>query len=113
MPKATFTCTPGSNFKPVTIAVTPLVGDDGAVKLSAIVTNDFARSVFLAADRPATSFPEQIANPDVRPNLDAWKTINAQFVVTGRVRVPTALTSPPSSAYGTWPPANRWRGSNM
>jgi TolB protein len=74
----------GANFKPVTIAVTPLAGDDGATKLSAIITNDFARSVFLQPIE-ATSFPEQIANPDVRPNLDAWKTVNAQFVVTGRV----------------------------
>jgi len=41
----------GPNFKPVTIAVTPLAGDDGATKLSAIITNDFARSVFLPADR--------------------------------------------------------------
>lgn len=75
----------GSNFKPVTIAVTPLAGDTAAIKLSAIVTNDFARSVFLQPIDPA-SFPEQIADPDARPNFDAWKTINAQFVVTGRVR---------------------------
>jgi TolB protein len=75
----------GANFKPVTIAVTPLAGDDGAIKLSDILTNDFGRSVFLQPLN-ATSFPEQIANPDVRPNIDAWKTVNAQFVVTGRVR---------------------------
>jgi TolB protein len=74
----------GPNFKPVTIAVTPLAGDDGATKLSAIITNDFARSVFLQPIE-STSFPEEVANPDVRPNLDAWKTVNAQFVVTGRV----------------------------
>jgi TolB protein len=74
----------GPNFKPVTIAVTPLAGDDGATKLSAIITNDFARSVFLQPIE-STSFPEQVANPDVRPNIDAWKTVNAQFVVTGRV----------------------------
>src|SRR5258708_141063 len=61
----------GPNFKPVTIAVTPLAGDDGATKLSAIITNDFARSVFLQPIE-STSFPEEIANPDVRPNLDAW-----------------------------------------
>ncbi|MGD0723138.1 MAG: Tol-Pal system beta propeller repeat protein TolB [Roseiarcus sp.] len=73
----------GSNFKPVMVAVTPLAGDDGAVKLSDILTNDFARSVFLEPISP-TSFPEQIANPDARPNLDAWKTVNVQFVVTGR-----------------------------
>ncbi len=75
----------GANFKPVTIAVTPLAGDDGATKLSDIITNDFARSVFLQPISP-TSFPEQISNPDVKPNVDAWKTVNAQFVVTGRVR---------------------------
>ncbi len=74
----------GPNFKPVTIAVTPLAGDDGATKLSAIITNDFARSVFLQPIE-STNFPEQVANPDARPNIDAWKTINAQFVVTGRV----------------------------
>jgi TolB protein len=77
----------GSNFKPVTIAVTPLAGDVAAIRLSAIVTNDFARSVFLQPIEQ-TSFPEQVADPDARPNFDAWKTVNAQFVVTGRVLHP-------------------------
>ena len=75
---------PGGNFKPVTVAVTPLAGDDGLIKLADIITNDFGRSVFLEPISP-TSFPERIANPDARPNIDAWKTVNAQFVVTGRV----------------------------
>ena len=74
----------GANFTPVTIAVTPLAGDDGATKVGAIIGADFAHSVFLAPIPPA-SFPEQIANPDAKPNLDAWKTVNAQFVVTGKV----------------------------
>ncbi|SRR5579883_277979 len=74
----------GQNFKPVTIAVTPLLGDEGQVQLAHVISNDFAHSVFLQPLDP-TTFPEQIANPDVRPNIDAWKTINAQFVVTGRV----------------------------
>src|SRR6202043_2560667 len=52
--------------------------------LADIITNDFGRSVFLEPIL-STNFPEQIANPDVRPNLDAWKTVNAQFVVTGRI----------------------------
>src|SRR5579863_7453572 len=64
----------GGNFTPITVAVTPMVGDA-----------DFARSVFLQPLDPAT-FPDKIANPDVRPNFDAWKTINAQFVVTGAVQ---------------------------
>ena len=75
----------GANFKPVTIAVTGFAGDDGAEKISGVVGNDFARSIFLLPVNPS-SFPEQIANPDVRPNVDAWKTVNAQFVLTGRVQ---------------------------
>ncbi len=74
----------GPNFTPVTIAVTPLAGDDAGTKLSSIITNDFAHSVFLQPLNP-TSFPEQITDPQARPNVDAWKTVNAQFVMTGRV----------------------------
>ena len=72
----------GANFTPVSIAVTPFVGDDA--KVSAVTTNDFAHSIFLTPINP-TSFPEAVTNPDARPNVDAWKTINAQFVLTGRV----------------------------
>jgi len=72
----------GANFTPVNIAVTPFAGDDA--KISAVTTSDFAHSIFLAPINP-TSFPETVINPDVRPNVDAWKTVNAQFVLTGRV----------------------------
>jgi TolB protein len=72
----------GSNFTPVSIAVTPFAGDDA--KIGDVTTNDFAHSIFLTPLNP-TTFPEAISNPDVRPNIDAWKTINAQFVLTGRV----------------------------
>jgi TolB protein len=75
----------GANFKPVTIAVAPFAGEEtGGEKISGVVTSDFARSIFLLPLNPA-SFPETIANPDAPPNLDAWKTSNAQFVLTGRV----------------------------
>ncbi len=74
----------GANFNPVTIAVTGLIGDEGATKVGAVLANDFAHSIFLQPLNPAT-FPEVVSNPDVRPNIDAWKTINAQFVLTGRV----------------------------
>lgn len=74
----------GANFKPVTIAVTPFAGEEASDKVASIVSNDFARSIFLLPVNPS-SFPESIANPDVRPNLEAWKTINAQFVLTGRI----------------------------
>ncbi len=74
----------GANFTPVSIAVTPLVGDEGATKVGAVIVNDFAHSVFLTPLNPS-AFPENVTNPDVRPNVDAWKTVNAQFVLTGRV----------------------------
>ena len=62
----------GQNFKPVSIAVTPFAGDDGAEKIGGVVGNDFARSIFLLPVNPS-SFPEAVANPDERPNVDAWK----------------------------------------
>ncbi len=77
----------GANFKPVSIAVTPFAGDEGADKIGSVVTNDFARSIFLLPVNP-TSFPEAVTNPDQRPNVDAWKAANAQFVLTGRVLKP-------------------------
>jgi TolB protein len=74
---------PGSQFKPVPIAVTTFAGDEQGSGLTSIVTNNFKRSVFLQPINPA-SFPEQVSNPDVAPKADAWRAINAQFVVTGR-----------------------------
>ncbi len=74
----------GANFKPVTIAVTPFAGEEAGGKISGVVAADFARSIFLLPLNPA-NFPETIANPDAAPNMDAWKTADAQFVLTGRV----------------------------
>ena len=74
----------GANFTPVTVAVTPIAGDNSEIKIGAVLTNDFAHSIFLTPVNP-TTFPENVVNPDQRPNLDAWKTINANFVLTGRV----------------------------
>ena len=73
----------GGNFTPIPIAVTNFAGDQGPA-LSGIITNNFARSVFLQPLEPR-SFPEQVSNPDAPPRVDAWRMINAQFVVTGRV----------------------------
>ncbi len=77
----------GANFKPVSIAVTPFLGDDGSDKIGAVTGADFARSIFLLPVNPS-SFPETVTNPDARPNLEAWKNVNAQFVLTGRVLRP-------------------------
>ena len=69
----------GANFKPVTIAVTPFAGEEAGDKISGVIASDFARSIFLLPLNPA-SFPETISNPDASPNLNAWKTADAQFV---------------------------------
>ena len=74
---------PGA-FKPVRIAVTPFSGDPDSARLfTTVIGNNFKRSVFLQPIDPA-SFPEQIASPETPPKLDAWRTVNAQFVLTGR-----------------------------
>ena len=75
---------PGGQFKPVPIAVTTFAGDpQQGPALTGIITNNFSRSVFLQPIDPA-SFVEQVGDPDVTPKMDAWRMINAQFVVTGR-----------------------------
>ncbi|MGE3245455.1 MAG: Tol-Pal system beta propeller repeat protein TolB [Beijerinckiaceae bacterium] len=74
----------GGSFQPAPIAVTPLAGDPAqGPALSRIINNNFKRSVYLTPVDPAT-FPERIENPDAMPRMDAWRTINAQYVVTGR-----------------------------
>lgn len=73
-----------SDFAPIPIAVTTFAGDPAAsAQLSSIITNNFKRSVFLTPLDPKT-FVETSANPDQPPKMDAWRLINAQFVVTGR-----------------------------
>ena len=42
-----FNVTPGGQFKPIIVAVTQFAGDGGA-DITAIITNNFSRSVFLA-----------------------------------------------------------------
>ncbi len=73
---------PGGQFNPVTIAVAGFAGEDGP-KVSAVVTNNFKRSVYLKPLDPA-SFAEPASSPEA-PQLAAWKATAAQFLVTGRV----------------------------
>jgi TolB protein len=75
----------GGEFKPIPIAVTTFNGDAGSgTQLSGIITNNFKRSVVLMPLDPKT-FVDTIGNPDQAPQMDSWRIINAQFVVTGRV----------------------------
>ena len=55
-----------------------------SARIGAVIANDMAHSIFLSPLNPST-FPEKTADPDAAPNLDAWKTVNAQFVLTGSV----------------------------
>jgi TolB protein len=72
-------------FNPIPIAVTAFAGDAAASgQVTAIITNNFKRSVFLSPIDPK-SFTDTISNPDQVPHMDTWRMINAQFVVTGRV----------------------------
>lgn len=76
---------PGGAFKPVRVAVTPFAGDPQTAQLfTNVISNNFKRSVFVAPVEPG-SFPEQISSPDQPPRMDAWRTVNAQYVLTGRV----------------------------
>ncbi|HZY13255.1 MAG TPA: Tol-Pal system beta propeller repeat protein TolB [Beijerinckiaceae bacterium] len=75
---------PGGQFRPIMIAVTNFGGDpDAGHALSDIITNNFSRSVFLQPIDPK-SFVDRTTNPDQPPQMDAWRVVNAQFVVTGR-----------------------------
>ena len=71
----------GSNFTPVPIAVTTFQGDGGA-QVTSVITNNFRRSVFITP-LDSTKFLEKSPNPE-SPQMDQWKAINAQFVLTGR-----------------------------
>jgi len=63
--------------------VTNFVGDEAARTVTSVINNNFKRSVFL---KPvdASSVGGATVNPDQTPNLDVYKAINAQFVLTGR-----------------------------
>lgn len=74
----------GSDFKPIQVAVTTFAGEpSSSAQLTGIITGNFKRSVFLSPVDPK-SFVETVTNFDQPPKMDAWRMINAQFVVTGR-----------------------------
>ncbi|MCI4677564.1 Tol-Pal system beta propeller repeat protein TolB [Rhodoblastus acidophilus] len=71
----------GGNFTPVNVAIVPFAGDGGA-SISAIIVNNFKRSVFInPIDAGAAGAG---VNPDAAPNLATFKALGAQYVVVGR-----------------------------
>ena len=72
----------GGSFQPVPIALTKFVGEGvSGDKVTAVLLNDVKRSVFLSAvgDTPS------VGNPDQAPPMDPFRSLGAQYVVTGRV----------------------------
>ena len=74
----------GGGFQPINVAVTSFVGDDAARTVTSVVNNNFKRSVFLKPVDGSSVAGGEVANPDQTPNLNAFRAINAQFVLTGR-----------------------------
>jgi TolB protein len=74
------------NFQPMPIAITDFGGSDPnlGTQIAGVITNNLRRSgVFTPIDKKA--FVEKASNPDVAPQFDSWKVINAQALVTGRI----------------------------
>ena len=72
----------GAAFQPIPIAVTPFGGDAGG-QVATVITNNFKRSVFITPiDRG--SFGDAVGSPDQAPAMDAFRAVNAQYVITGR-----------------------------
>jgi TolB protein len=78
------------NAKPIPIAIPPFVpvtAEDAGVasEITQVITNNLRRSGLFAPIDPA-AYIEKIVNVDAVPQFDSWKVINAQALITGRVR---------------------------
>jgi TolB protein len=78
------------NVQPIPIAIPPFLpvtADDAAVaaEVTQVITNNLRRSGLFAPIDPA-AYLEKINNVDTVPRFNDWRAINAQALVTGRVR---------------------------
>ena len=78
------------NIQPIPIAIPaflPATQDDAAVaaEITQVITNNLKRSGLFAPIDPA-AYIEKVTNVDAVPRFDDWRVINAQALVTGRVR---------------------------
>lgn len=77
------------NIQPIPIAIPNFVpgspaDNDAALGVTQVITNNLKRSgLFAPIDQAA--YIEKIANIDVPPQFQSWRTINAQALVTGRI----------------------------
>ncbi|ODN68021.1 translocation protein TolB [Methylobrevis pamukkalensis] len=76
----------GGNFQPMPIAIPAFSGADAQLgaQIADVVTADLKRSGLFATLDPA-SFIDRNVNPNVMPNFQNWRVINAQALVTGAV----------------------------
>jgi len=75
----------GGAFQPTNVAVAPFVGDESARLATSVIVNNFKRSVFLNPI-DSSSLGPSAAPPDAVPNLEAFRRLSAQYVVTGRAQ---------------------------
>ena len=75
----------GGAFQPINVAVAPFVGDESARVATSVIVNNFKRSVFLNPI-DSSSLGPSAAPPDAVPNLEAFRRLTAQYVVTGRAQ---------------------------
>ena len=75
----------GGAFQPINVAVAPFVGDENARLATSVIVNNFKRSVFLNPI-DSSSLGPSAAPPDAVPNLEAFRRLSAQYVVTGRAQ---------------------------
>jgi len=73
----------GGAFQPINVAVTNFTGDETASLVTSVITNNFSRSVFL---RPVDASAVGGADSNGAPNLDLYRSINAQYVLSGRAQ---------------------------
>jgi TolB protein len=78
------------NVQPIPIAIPPFLPaapDDTAVagEITQVITNNLRRSGLFAPIDPA-AYIEKVTNVDAVPQFESWRVINAQALVTGRVR---------------------------
>jgi TolB protein len=72
------------NIKPVPIAISTFAGAARGADIAQVITGNLERSGLFDPINPA-AFPENGLGTDILPRFDAWKAVNAQYLVNGSV----------------------------
>jgi TolB protein len=99
----------GGAVEPLPIAIPDFVGSGETAQLgrdiAGVVAADLSRSGLFVTLDPA-SFIDRVDNPNVMPNFQNWRVINAQALVTGAITRAATAGCRPTSACGTSSPAS-------